>query len=64
MSLDFSSATYHPDSRAERISKCRAMAEEAKMLSSLGDDDVRERFLLAAKCWSELADELERGEGL
>jgi hypothetical protein len=60
MSLDFSSADYRPGSRKDQISKCRAMAEEAMMLSCLDSPDLRDRFLLLARSWSEFADQLER----
>jgi len=61
MSLDFSSANFCPATPEERISKCRAMAEEAVMLAYWGSDEKREEFLLAAKLWTEFADEIERG---
>ena len=62
MILDFSSIDYHGATRAERISKCRAMAEEAQMLAS-GQSETRESFRLVASRWRELADQIERGHG-
>ncbi len=60
ISLDFSSADFQPVTREERISKCRAMAEEAIMLAFWGSREARERYLLLAKRWAEFADEMER----
>lgn len=58
MILDFSSIDFHPATPDERRSKCRAMAEEAMMLAS-GGLEVRDAYLLLAKRWTELADEIE-----
>ena len=60
MSLDFSSADFHPATREERISKCRAMAEEAVMLAYWGIDESRDGYLLVATHWTEFAEEIER----
>ena len=60
MSLDFSSADFDPVTPEERLSKYRSMAEEAMMLAFLGGDrEVREAYLRMAKCWTELADDLQ-----
>ena len=60
MGLDFSSADFHPVTLEERLSKYRAMAEEAMMLSFLGEDrKVREGYSRIAKWWTELADDLQ-----
>jgi len=60
MGLDFSSADFHPITPEERLSKYRAMAEETMMLAFFwGSREVRERYLLLAKCWTELADGLQ-----
>ena len=60
MSLDFSSADFRPTTRQERISKCRAMAEEAVMLAHWGSDETREDYLLVAKHWTAFADGIGR----
>jgi len=60
MSLDFSSIDFCPATRGERISKCRAMAEEAMMLAFWGSGETHEGYLLLAKHWTEFADEIER----
>ena len=49
MSLDFSSADFRPVTPKERISKYRAMAEEAVMMAYLGNCETREDYLLLAK---------------
>jgi hypothetical protein len=60
MGLDFSSADFHPVTPEERLSKYRAMAEEAMMLAFLGEDrEVREAYSRIAKCWTGLADDLQ-----
>ena len=60
MRLDFTSADFRPATREERISKCRAMAEEATMAAFGESRDAREGYLLLSKHWTELADALER----
>jgi hypothetical protein len=60
MTLDFCSTGFRPATREERISKCRAMAEEAVMLAYWGYDESREDYLFVAKHWTEFADEIER----
>jgi hypothetical protein len=60
MSLDFSSADFCPATREERISKCRAMAEEAVMKAYWGIDECREGYRLLARHWTGFADEMER----
>jgi hypothetical protein len=60
MSLDFSSADFRPVTPKERISKYRAMAEEAVMMAYLGNCETREDYLLLAKRWTEFADEIKR----
>jgi hypothetical protein len=57
MSLDFSSADFHPVTPEQRLSK--SMAEEAMMLAFWGNREVRESYRLLAKCWTEFADFLE-----
>ena len=60
MILDFSSADFHPVTPEERLSKYRAMAEEAMMLAFLGGNrEVREGYVRVAKCWTALADDLQ-----
>jgi hypothetical protein len=60
MQLDFSSIDFRPASQEERISKCRAMAEEAMMLAYGGDCETRADYLLLARHWTEFADEIVR----
>jgi hypothetical protein len=60
MALDFSSADFCPATREERISRCRAMAEEAVMLAYWGSGESRDGYLLVAKHWTEFADAIER----
>ena len=59
MSLDFSSADFHPTTPEERLSKYRAMAEENMMMAFWGNSELRESYLLLAKRWTELADDLQ-----
>jgi len=55
MNLDFSSTGFRPVTMEERISKYRAMAEEAMMLAYGGDYETREEYLILANQWTELA---------
>jgi hypothetical protein len=57
MSFEFSSYDYRPTTRDGRISKCRAMAEEATMMAYWGGKpETREAYLLMASMWTDLAD--------
>ena len=60
MNLDFSSVNFRPVTMEERISKCRAIAEESRMLANCGSGETQQSYLLLAKCWTKRAEELER----
>ncbi len=57
--MDFSSIDFRAVTTEERISKCRAMAEESQMLANWGSGETQQRYLLLAKYWAEFAEELE-----
>ena len=59
MNLDFSSIDFRPVTAEERISKCRAMAEECQMQANGRDGEMRQRYLLLAKYWAGCAEELK-----
>jgi len=47
---------------ADQISKCHAMATEAKDLAAFAGHDSREVYLTLARQWSALANEIQNSE--
>jgi hypothetical protein len=45
---------------AERVSRCRSLAEEATRLSESDSEDVRNAYLDLARQWEKLAEQIER----
>ena len=60
MISDFSSIDFHPATLEERVSKCRAMAEEATMLAYGREYETQEAYLRLAKQWREFASDIAR----
>ena len=47
---------------ADQIRKCHAMATEAKDLATRADHDARKVYLVIARQWSTLANEIQNSE--
>ena len=60
MEIDFEPEEFFDAPPAERIRRCRLMAEEALKLSSTASPEAREDYVNLAKQWVKLAHEIEQ----
>ena len=60
MGIDFEPEEFFKAPEAERIRRCRLMAEEALKLSATASPEAREDYAQLAKQWIKLAHEIEQ----